>query len=151
MKVRTRRKLQLYSEDPIPEWLVIKKMIIKAVLRNGSGVELNLNLESNLNDAKILFDCFLTACSTTSLPDIRETNNDVTTRTSLKLQKDQQRRRSSLSHRQETPPPSSTGVATPTPGYTLPFLLTCLLIQVLLLLRFTSWPQEGASKHTIHT
>ncbi|XP_053481895.1 metalloprotease TIKI2 [Ictalurus furcatus] len=76
--------------------------------------------------------------STTSLPDIRETNDDVTTRTSLKLQKDQQRRRSSLSHRQETPPPSSTGVATPTPGYTLPFMLTCLLIQVLLLLRFTS-------------
>ncbi|TSY41746.1 Metalloprotease TIKI2 [Bagarius yarrelli] len=75
--------------------------------------------------------------STTSLPNIQRTDTYVTTRTFIKLQEDQQRRRSRLSHRQETPPPSVRGLATPICGYTLPFLLTCLLTQVPVL-RFTS-------------
>ncbi|KAK2841431.1 hypothetical protein Q7C36_013010 [Tachysurus vachellii] len=75
--------------------------------------------------------------STTSLPNSQKTDAHVTTSTrSVMLQEDQQRKRSSLSHLQETPPPSAKGLATPTPGYTLTFLLTCLLTPVLL--RFTS-------------
>ncbi|XP_053359320.1 metalloprotease TIKI2 isoform X1 [Clarias gariepinus] len=72
--------------------------------------------------------------STTSLPNVQRTDDYATTRTWLKLQEDQQRRRSSSSNLQETPPPRSMGSATPTPA--LPFMITCLLTQVLM--RFTS-------------